>query len=165
MAERPKNNQPLLPSVLDRLIDDDPGLSREVPQTTLQVLRDLKQNVRRDLEHLLNTRCRPVAWPEHLTELESSLVNYGIPDFTGSSMGTRSAREKMRQLVEDAIVRFEPRFKTVKVVLLKNDERTDRTLRFRIEALMYAEPAPEPLVFDSQLEPATGDFDVKSQTR
>lgn len=162
---RIRQDQPLVPSIIDRLLDDEPDNRFETERSRNVVLRDIKQAIRRDLENLLNTRCRCVPFPPELTELERSLVNYGIPDFTGSGMGTRSAREKMRQLVEDAIMRFEPRFKTVKVVLLKNDERTDRTLRFRIEALMYAEPAPEPLVFDSQLEPATGDFDVKSQTR
>jgi len=42
-------DQPLLPSVLDRLLDDDPGVSRDPPRSRHQVLRELKQSVRRDL--------------------------------------------------------------------------------------------------------------------
>lgn len=162
---RIRQDQPLVPSVLDRLLDDEPDNQKEVERSRNVVLRDIKQAIRRDLENLLNTRCRSVPYPPELEELERSLANYGIPDFTVIGMGSRSARDKMRQTVEEAIRLFEPRFKTVRVVLLKNDERSDRTLRFRIEALMFAEPAPEPIVFDSQLEPATGDIDVKSQTR
>jgi type VI secretion system protein ImpF len=33
-------------------------------------------------------------------------------------------------------------------------------LRFRIDAVMYAEPAPEPVSFDSQLDPANHAFFV-----
>ena len=53
---RAQPNQPLVPSVLDRLLDDNPGAKSEPPQSRHQVLRDLKQSVRRDLENLLNTR-------------------------------------------------------------------------------------------------------------
>ena len=72
-------DQPLVPSVLDRLIDDEPTATREPPKSRGQVLRDLKQSVRRDLENLLNTRQRCKSWPENLSELEVSLVNYGFP--------------------------------------------------------------------------------------
>jgi len=58
-----KAEQPLVPSVLDRLLDDDPGVSREPARNRHQVLRELKQAVRRDLENLLNTRVRCQAGP------------------------------------------------------------------------------------------------------
>src|SRR5438094_10508474 len=105
--------QPLLPSVLDRLLDDDPGVTREAPPRRHQVLRELKQAVRRDLEDLLNTRVRCRPWPPGLDELGHSLVNYGLPDFTGLGAGADKAREEMRRLLEEVIRREEPRFKTV----------------------------------------------------
>ncbi len=40
-------------------------------------------------------------------------------------------------------------------MIAEEDQRLDRTLRFRIDALMYADPAPEPIVFDSVLDPAS----------
>jgi type VI secretion system protein ImpF len=43
----------------------------------------------------------------------------------------------------------------VSVSLAEDPERIDRTLRFRIEALAQAKPAPEPLIFDSVLDPST----------
>jgi type VI secretion system protein ImpF len=45
--------------------------------------------------------------------------------------------------------------------MLENSNPLDRTLRFRIDALLYAEPAPEPVVFDSAMEPATGNVEIK----
>ena len=158
-------DQPLVPSVLDRLIDEQPTATRELPKTRNQVLRELKQSLRRDLENLLNTRWRPTSWPKSLDELELSLVNYGIPDVTGTDLGSAARREEFRRIVEKVIERFEPRFKSVKVQMLETTEPADRTLRFRIDALMYAEPAPEPVVFDSALKPATGNVEVKRTGR
>ena len=80
-------------------------------------------------------------------------------------MGAPSDRERLRRIVEQVIRTFEPRFKKVKVTLLENADAADRALRFRIDALLYAEPAPEPVVFDSQFEPTTNDFVVTSPTR
>ena len=96
-----------------------------------------------------------------MNELSQSLVNYGIPEFTGRSISSNRAREDFRRAIEDAIRNFEPRFKKVAVKLLDNAEPLDRTLRLRIDALMYCSPAPEPVVFDTMLEPSTGSYEVK----
>jgi len=162
MARIPEDQQ-LVPSVLDRLLDGDPEVSREAPMSRNQVLRELKLSVRRDLENLLNTRWRFTNWPPNLDDLDVSLVNYGIPDFTGVAMSSASSREQLRGVVEQVIRKFEPRFKSVKVKLLENADETDRSLRLRIDALLYAEPAPEPVVFDSHLEPVSGNFAVKGE--
>ncbi|MCR4415611.1 MAG: type VI secretion system baseplate subunit TssE [Thermoguttaceae bacterium] len=154
-------DQPLVPSVLDRLLDNEPGASRETPRSRHQVLRELKAAVRRDLENLLNTRVRFTTWPAHLTELEKSLVSYGIPDVTAADLGNARNRELFRRKLEDVVRRFEPRFKTVSISLLEPGDWTDRTLRFRIDALLRVEPVPEPVVFDSAVEPTTGDFKIE----
>jgi type VI secretion system protein ImpF len=151
--------------VLDRLLDDDPTASRETPKTRTQVLRELKQSVRRDLENLLNTRRRAVAWPEEFEELRQSLLGYGLPDITGSDLGSVPSREQFRRVMEQVIRQFEPRLKHVSVEMLENLEPIDRTLRFRIDALLHVEPAPEPVVFDSAMQQVTGDVEVKGASR
>lgn len=162
---RVRDEQPLLPSVFDRLIDMDPENKKmEVGKSRSQVLRELKASVRRDLENLLNTRWRCRSWPPNLDELDISVVNYGIPDFTGANMSIASEREELRRTIERIIRRFEPRFKTVKVELIKSKDRLDRTLRFRIDATLYADPYPEPVVFDSQLQPTATTFEVKQHS-
>src|SRR5262245_17142478 len=128
-------DQPLLPSLLDRLLDDEPEVTREAAKSRHLLLRELKQAVRRDLENLLNTRRRCLPWPPDLKDLEQSLVSYGLPDFTGANMGSAQDREGFRRTVENLIRAHEPRFKRVKVHLLDNAEKLDRTLRFRIDAL------------------------------
>jgi len=158
---RVRPDQPLIPSVLDRLLDDDPTAKREVEKPRSQVVRELKQTVRRDLENLLNTRWRCTSCPDDLDQLDLSLVNYGIPDVTGADLASTGQRGRFRQIMERVIQHFEPRFKKVSIEMLDNIDPADRTLRFRIDALLYAEPAPEPVVFDSAMQPSTGNVEVK----
>ncbi len=162
---RIREDQPLVPSVLDRLLDDDPVNTREPPKSRHQILREMKASVCRDLANLLNTRWRCVAWPPNLDQLDVSVVNYGIPDFTGANMRSPAEREEFRRIVERVIRDYEPRFQSVKVQLLDNAEPEDRTLRFRIDAMLYAEPAPEPVVLDSLFVPGTKNDEVKGQGR
>jgi type VI secretion system protein ImpF len=152
-------------SVLDRLMDDHPETTKELPKPRGQVLRELKQCVRRDLENLLNTRWRAQPWPKHLDELDRSLVNYGIPDFTGMSFGSTGGQQRLVEMIEQTIRRFEPRFKQVKVELLPATDQPNRTLRFRIDAMLHAEPAPEPVIFDTQLQTSTGQFEITGAAR
>jgi type VI secretion system protein ImpF len=161
-----QTDQPLLPSVLDRLLDDDPAASRDPPRNRYQVMRELKLSVRRDLEHLLNTRRQPRPLPPGLDELERSLIAYGAPDVTGSGFGSSRGAERFRATLEEVIAQWEPRFARVGVSLIErgDGERTDRTLHFRIDALLKTDPAPEPVVFDSTFEPATGSVEVRGGT-
>ena len=66
-----RTDQLLLPSVLDRLIDQDPQVRQEAARGRSQLLKEMKLAVRRDLENLLNTRVRCVPWPAELTELQA----------------------------------------------------------------------------------------------
>jgi len=154
-------NQPLVPSVLDRLIDREPGNTREVAKQRYQVLREMKQSVRRDLENLLNTRLRSRRWPLEFDELKQSLVAYGMPDLAGASLASDDARREFLREVEDTIIRFEPRFLSVSISPLDVTDRLDRSLRFRIDAQLRCEPAPEPVTYESSFEPTSGNVTVK----
>ena len=65
----------------------------------------------------------------------------------------------MTEALETALRNFEPRFLDLRVTLDPIDT-TDKSLRFRIEANLNVEPAPEPIVFDTVLQLGTGDFAV-----
>ena len=147
------------PSVLDRLIDLEPRQSQEPPIVLSTSVADLKQAVRRDLEWLLNTRCHIEAIDENLEEAPRSVAFFGLPDFTGVSVKSHLEQKRMTAAIEDAIRIFEPRFTNLKVTL-EPIENVDRQLKFRIEATLDIEPTPEPIVFDSILEPGAGGFSV-----
>ena len=103
--------------------------------------------------------------PEILEELEISLVNYGIPDITAADLAARPDRERFRRRLRADPSRFRAAVQERSGRDARQRRPADRTLRFRIDALLHAEPAPEPVVFDSALEPATGNVEVKGAGR
>lgn len=147
--------------LLDRLIDDAPDQQRDPPMSAGDSMIALRNSVRRDLEALLNARRRWRSWPSHLTQLATSPLGYGIPDFASGAFNDARRREDLRIEIEDTIRRFEPRFMSVRVQLVDTQERLDTTLRLRIEAMLHAEPAPEAVVFDTLLDPTTDDVVVR----
>jgi type VI secretion system protein ImpF len=149
----------ITPSILDRLTDYDPGVKTEPARSRVQNLRDLKQTVRRDLENLLNARSFTYHIDDDLEEVNNSLAVFGLPDFTGISSKDPAEQNRMTRAIEDAITIFEPRFIGVKVNL-EPVSTLDKQLKFRIEASLNVEPAPEPVVFDTVLELDSGQFGV-----
>lgn len=155
MAKSPARNEPLTPSLLDRLTDDTESRS-------FQSIAELRKSVRRDLENLLNTRWRYCESPEVSEGLGQSLVQYGLPDFSGGNLQAANDPDLVYAAVEQAIERFEPRLKNVRVRAVQTDESVDRTLRFHIEAILHVEPWQEQVRFNTVLEPASGKVSVKA---
>jgi type VI secretion system protein ImpF len=156
------DNRRLASSVLDRLLQSLPHDGGIQAWHTGADLSQLKAEVGRDLENLLNTRRRCVSLPPELAEVNKSLGVYGIPDFTGLNMSVLTERERARLEIERVIRRFEPRLKQVVVTLQDDVDPSDRRLRLRITAVLRTEPIPERVVFDSELEPSTAAVAVKA---
>lgn len=159
---RVDSQQPLLPSLLDRLIDFEPDVSTEPAWSRSQGIRQLKDSVKRDLESLLNTRQARGDLPAGFAEAAQSILTYGLPDLTSSSIVSIEDRERLRQALEDAIRRFEPRLTSVRVMLRDSQSDADRTLRMTVDALLRLDPDPEPVTFDTLVQPATGHCEVQS---
>jgi type VI secretion system protein ImpF len=147
------------PSVLDRLIDYEPEISREAVASRSKNLRLLKQSVRRDLEWLLNTRKTPDISPD-LTLVNASAVGFGIPDFTNLSARNPADHTRLRRSIEQSIEAFEPRLEGV-VVTIDQVSSMNRTIHFRIDARLKVDPAPEPVVFDTTFHVGSGEVRVK----
>ena len=146
-------------SVLDRLLDYEPDVSYEPPASRAKSLRLFKQAVRRDLEWLLNTRQLADGVPPGLKEVTSSLAAYGLPDFTTASASSAEDQDFVRRSIEEAIRVFEPRLRDVNVIVDAPRE-SERALRFRIDALLDVDPAPEPITFDTTLQLVNGEYKV-----
>ncbi len=156
------NEIKITPSIIDRLIDFEPKVSREAPKSRSQDLRELKQSVRRDVEWLLNTRLSGEEIPESLEQLNNSLAVYGLPDFTGMSSKSLDDKKSLIRSIENALRVFEPRFMNLKVALEEADE-FQRGIKFRIQATLRVEPTPEPIVFDTVLQVGSGEFKVEEK--
>ena len=158
MNERDQNAQA---SVLDRLLDSDPGVSQEPVQFRLQSVREVKASVIRDIENLLNTRKSPEEPPRDFRHLQDSLLVYGLRDFTALNPRSAATRQLLRAEIETMISRFEPRLRNV-AVHLETDAGNERVLRFRISGILIVEPLSEPVTFDTILDVSRVQFRVES---
>jgi type VI secretion system protein ImpF len=150
-------------SLLDRLLDDEPERPVDKPMSAGQTLAALRSNVLRDLEALMNARRRWRSWSPELTQLAVSSVGYGMPDFTAGVANDPVQRERLRSEIETTIRRFEPRFDRLRVTLMENANPLEPRLRLRIEALLRAQAAHEPVAFETVIDTATAGVVVRDQ--
>ncbi|GLS26059.1 type VI secretion system baseplate subunit TssE [Marinibactrum halimedae] len=147
----------LLAPVLDRLIDTSDIADNAQPH---KLLRQIRESVRRDLEHLLNTRYKCLSHPEGLTHLDTAITEFGLPDLSTVNLTASTSRERFCRDIEDCILTFEPRIKTVKVISEGKPDPEDPVIRFRVEAVLHINPAAEVIIFDSSLNPVTQNVSV-----
>jgi type VI secretion system protein ImpF len=146
--------------VLDRLIDYEPEISQEPIASRSKNLRQLKQSVMRDLEWLLNTRQIAEGVPSELHEVNHSVVAYGLPDFTTINHKSPADQNRMRRAIENTVSIFEPRLEDV-IVTIESSSESLRMMRFRIDARLKVDPAPEPVTFDTTLQLSSGQYMLK----
>jgi len=159
---RTDNEVRVTTSVLDRLLDYEPEITREPIASHSKSLRQLKQSVRRDLEWLLNTRQIAGGLPAELKETNDSVAMFGLPDFTPLSIDSADDQKFIKREIEEAVRRFEQRLEGV-VVSIEPVRATERVLRFRIDARLKIDPAPEPITFDTVLQLGTGEYHVRAE--
>ena len=146
--------RPQLP-LLDRLVDTEPAESSDRALSATAAMDRLRTSICRDLEELLNTRRRWRSWDPALAQLDRSLVGFGLPDFASGAFNDPRRREELRQLIETCIRNFEPRIVDLKVALTETTDKVSGTSRMRVDALLRAEPAPEPIAFDTLVDLVT----------
>ena len=150
-------------SVFDRLIDLNPDLAHDAPESNVQRFGRLKEMFRRDLEALLNTRACVNTPPIEHEHLVTSLLNYGISDFIGANVITSRERERLARALEQTISNVEPRFREVKVTVMEPREKIERVLRLRISAVVILKEGMQPLSFETALDPSTRHFEVAGE--
>ncbi|MGE5570095.1 MAG: type VI secretion system baseplate subunit TssE [Rhodospirillales bacterium] len=147
-------------SVLDRLIDLEPNLRADSPQSRAHSLRRLKDALRRDLEWLLNTRRSLEAVEDGKSELRNSLFNYGLPDISSLRVHSVQDQNRLLWMLETTVSAFEPRIAGVRVTMEPAAANT-RILRFQIHGMLLIDPAPERVTFDTVLELTKGEYEVR----
>jgi len=147
-------------SLLDRLLDDAPLEKTDPPRNLYQDFESLKAAVKRDLELLLNTRREAQPELADYPEARSSLLTYGLPDFSNLSFASEDDRKRMREEIESSIRIFEPRLADIRVALGAPDNQTQQ-LSFRVDALLRVDPAPAPVTFDAFVEITTQQYEIR----
>lgn len=151
-------NQGLMPSLIDRLIDPSSG---GTAWRRGYGIEQMMEAVRRDVEELLNTRQSTAGLPPEFSEVQNSIVGFGLPDLTTLQAHTDEQRAEIGRLIEMAVMRFEPRLKNVQAVMIDGGGGRERRIKFRIDAKLRVDPAPE-VAFDTVLELLTGQYSVRT---
>jgi type VI secretion system protein ImpF len=153
----------LQPALLDRLTDQEPDKKTESRDGRLISPRRFEESVLRDLSWLLNAS--NIGAAEDLQdhpEVRSSVLNFGIPDFSGL-VATGMSTAAIERAVHTAITTFEPRLAKaslrVSVVTESNDAQRN-ALALRIEAQLWADPAPVSLYMKTELDLENGAITV-----
>jgi len=157
------NQDRLQPSLLDRLIDNEPDQSQESRTQQVLSVRQLRTSVIRDLVWLLNTgNLEEIISLDDLKQVKSSVLNYGMRGLTGYTASTLNTHEIERQL-RQAILAFEPRIlrNSLKVSIAINEEDMNQnTVQFEIEGDLWAQPLPLRLFMKTEIDLETGGVNI-----
>lgn len=148
-----KNTLMARASLIDRLVDYEPAINKEVRPLRTLSKEALKASVRRDLGWLLNTRTSISA--REYDERELTVIEYGIPDFGSYSPANEEDQFFLAKRIGRAIAAFEPRLQNVKVTV-KPAMENERTLRIIIDAVLVSDVLREPVSFRTVLQDGNG---------
>jgi type VI secretion system protein ImpF len=146
----------LQPALLDRLTDDEPEKRLESREQRVISLTKLRQCILRDLSWLLNTvRLEATEDLSECSAVQRSVLNYGLPSFTGGSIALLGAADT-EAAIKQAILRFEPRLlpNSVKVKVIESSLREDahNTMALEIEAELWCQPLPLHMFMKTELD-------------
>jgi type VI secretion system protein ImpF len=146
----------LYPSLLDRLVDDDPGRATEPRENRSATLQRLRDNVLRDLNWLFNATQSSLDFGGDAL-LAGSVINYGLPPLAGRPASQYDLSELARVLRE-VILRFEPRIlaHTLKVTAERARSDSHNVLGFRIEGQLWSQPIPLEIYMRTEIDLESG---------
>ena len=128
----------------------------ETSERRLAVARRLRELVSRDLSLLLNASSLEVTDElERLPNVRTSVLNFGLPPYTGRTAGS-AERDRLARALETAIRRFEPRLMNVRVTPEPASEAQEQELSFRIDAQLWGQPAPHQVVLRTRIDTESG---------
>ena len=113
----------------------------------------LRATVKRDLAWLLNTTQFGARGElEHYNEVETSVLNYGVPDLAGRSLHSRTILDRARE-IRKAIRVFETRFDPDSLVVepLASKDKVNSVV-FMIHAEITSSVRPVPVQIRTELE-------------
>lgn len=159
----------LQPALLDRLTDDDPTSRVESADMRVINRQRLRELVLRDLGWLFNAT-QPNGGIDWRTapEAELSVINFGLPAFSGRSASMVDPLT-LRQQVREAILRHEPRIlaETLVVEVVVREQQVDHhnQIAIQINGQMWAQPVPLELMLHTEIDLETGRVAVREGKR
>jgi type VI secretion system protein ImpF len=123
-------------------------------------MRRLREYVLRDVGALLNALNLEMNVDlSRFPRVQRSVLNYGMRSLAGRS-ATATDPVKTAAGIEEAIRRYEPRLRRVRVSPEPVDGIEGHQLSFRIDAELWGQPVPQQLVLRTRIETDTGSVTV-----
>ncbi len=149
-------------SLWERLTDPSLQAGDALAISQASQLDRLRKEILTHLEWLLNSRCCVGEAIEGSEVLRGSIVGYGLPDLSALWTGDPRDRDRLQRTLEDAIRRFEPRLKDVRVEFNPAGRDPSRSmLHYRVSAVIQVKPIARPIQFDTVLELGSKAFLVR----
>ncbi|MEG0144135.1 MAG: type VI secretion system baseplate subunit TssE [Akkermansia sp.] len=147
---------------MTRLTDESPHIKKDPDYAQMFSLNHLKKDVMSNLVMLLNSHSKiPDSTFYPYPESRTSVLNFGLPSFTGRyDLNTNS--EKIRQTIHEAIILYEPRFEptSVQVSLLSKNKQIG-LLNISIQALLRVDTITEDMFFNLNVDLDSGFFSLE----
>lgn len=146
----------LYPSLLDRLIDDEPTKNVESRDNRAASAGRLREAVLRDLNWLFNCTQNSADLSD-FPEVRRSVINFGLPAVSGRPASSLDLAE-MAKALREALIHFEPRLiaHTVRVFPEPREDVAHNVIRFRMEAQMWAQPIPLEIFMRTDMDLESG---------
>ena len=159
----------LMPTLFDRLRDENPGCKSEAPSEYAVSVSQMRDIIQRDLGYLLNTtNADDLIDRIRYAEAASSTINFGVRALAGSYLSQRKWAD-IERIIRRAITDYEPRLmpETVTVLPLMQKGAGDayNVLLFEIRAMINLKPYPLELMVQSSVDLETNRISVTRQTR
>jgi type VI secretion system protein len=136
-------------SLLDRIAASAAGrASGRYAATTEEDAEALMQSVQRNLIRLLNAR----------HGMCEAAPDYGLPALTDMLAGSEEYLRRVQEAIRVAIEKYEPRLRRVRVTH-QTDRGDERTLVFRVEAVMVGRAGEHRVWYETAFSPS-GKFQV-----
>lgn len=137
-----------------------PNAAIESSQHRIVSMRRLRECVLRDVAALLNAlNLETNADLGRYPRVQRSVLNYGMRSLAGLSAAAVDP-VKTAAGIEEAIRRFEPRLRKVRVAPDAGGAQSGHQLSFRIDAELWGQPVPQQLVLRTRIETDTGNVTV-----
>lgn len=154
----------LQPSLLDRLLDDEPDHRKESVEDRVMTKQALRQAVLRDLGWLFNvTNLSDDLDPDRFPQTIKSVLNFGLPPLSGQYASTVH-RTSLERSIREAILEFEPRLlgHTVEVELVMDRSVLDmhNQVSVRIRGMLWAQPVPLEILLRTEIDLEEGRIQV-----
>jgi type VI secretion system protein ImpF len=155
----------LQPSLLDRLMDDEPARREEPRESSMLTHAQLREVVLRDLRWLLNTvNLETTDDLSPYTHAAGSVVNFGVRALAGKRMSEIDWID-VEDSIRQAIAAFEPRILDSSVeVRCVTDTGTlehHNVLSLEIKGMLWCVPHPLEFLFRTDIDLESGHMDLR----